>query len=488
MTTINTRLGRIKGNRGEGYCEFLGIPYAAPPVGDLRWQAPSPAAKWEGTYDATSYPNRAFQPPLPEVLGGSQGIPGEMSEDCLYLNIHTPAADDKKRPVLFWIHGGGFIQGSANDFNTAPFSRKHDVVVVAINYRLGMLGFLDLSALGEAYEGSASNGFRDQIAALQWVVDNISDYGGDPDNITICGASAGGGSVLALLGAPSATGLYQKAIAMSPGVIGASPPDVVTPFAASMDMDGPGFLEHLNTLSGQDIFDLQLASGMGALAAVDGVVVEKRSYDAIMAGETGVPYIGGCTRDEGTMLTPLIIDTGGVQAAAFFEMNLASTIGGGDGAGYTEFLTSVMPDGATMTDRMNRMWFDYFRGAALRAAQATSSAGIPAWIYNFEVPTDHELGIAHASDVPFAFYLFEDYDGPRPAFHDADDENNRRLAELWSMTIAQFVRSGDPNWDGIPTWPVYDTADRSCLMIRSDFSVAQNPDGEAALTAYGLTG
>jgi len=229
MTTIETKLGSITGSTERHATAFLGIPYAASPVGELRWMPAAAAPAWSGTFDGTLPPHRSLQPPYPEVLSGFS-IPGEESEDCLYLNIYTPAVDGKRRPVMFWIHGGAYIQGAANEYDGTTLARENDVVVVAINYRLGIFGFFDLSRFGPDYAGSASLGFQDQIAALSWVRDNIADFGGDPDNVTIWGESAGGGSVLALLGAPSAEGLFHKAVAFSPGEVTGPAVDNVTPW------------------------------------------------------------------------------------------------------------------------------------------------------------------------------------------------------------------------------------------------------------------
>ena len=217
MTVARTKAGLVQGMRAQGIEIFLGLRYAAAPKGALRFSVPEEAPGWDGVVDATQHAHRAIQgePFCPELLG-TMG-PGTTSEDCLFLNVFTPHADAGRRPVLVWIHGGGLISGSANDFDGANLAAAGDVVVVCINYRLGFFGFLDLSAYGDRFRGSASNGYRDQIAALIWVRNNIAAFGGDPDNVTIIGQSAGGGSVRALMAAPGADGLYHKAIVMSPG-------------------------------------------------------------------------------------------------------------------------------------------------------------------------------------------------------------------------------------------------------------------------------
>jgi len=156
----------------------LGLRYAAAPTGALRFMPPEPSRPWNGVYDATRLPSIALQPPDPPPL--PQPLNPHQDEDCLFLNIYTPAADRRKRPVLVWIHGGSFVTGSANEYGGSQLAAQGDVVYVALNYRLGVFGFVDLSGLDPRLAGSASNGFRDQIAALRWVRDNIADFGGDP--------------------------------------------------------------------------------------------------------------------------------------------------------------------------------------------------------------------------------------------------------------------------------------------------------------------
>ena len=302
MTAINTRLGPVTGITQDGCEVFLGIPYAEPPIGENRWMPPKAAAPWPDGLEATEHPNRSYQPPYPEALAG-RDIPGDFSEDCLYLNIYSPKTDDKRRPVMFWIHGGAYIQGSANEYDGAQLATENDVVVVCINYRLGVFGFVDFSAFGQEFMGSASLGFQDQIAALTWVKENIEDYGGDPNSVTIFGESAGGGSVLALLAAPSAKGLFHKGIGFSPGEVVGPPLDSVGPLSQAMEADGPELLSKLRGLPAEDLFALQLEGRVNTGAAVDGTIITRQPSVAIMNnGRDGVPLIVGCNKDEGSFM------------------------------------------------------------------------------------------------------------------------------------------------------------------------------------------
>jgi para-nitrobenzyl esterase len=487
MVTVKTRLGQVQGiDRGKVQ-SFLGLPYAAPPVGDRRWRPPVPAANWSGVYDATRHPNRALQAPFPEALIPPGGIPGGVSEDMLYLNVHTPRADNKSRPVMVWIHGGGYTLGSANDFDPLAFVRQHDVVVVAINYRLGIFGFLDLSRFGPEYAGSASLGFQDQIAAIRWVSQNVADYGGDANNITICGGSAGAGSVVTLLAAPSAKGLFHKAIAVSPLEVSPAPLDIITPCAAALKMDEPAFFAHIKSMSGEELFKFQTDAGIGTSACVDGEIIVKRTAEAIRDRINPVPLLVGCTAAEGPMLTEGVILNLGKDPAVFamLEAGMSPNIGGGDAGRYKAFLDKATA-GGSLEDRLNRVWFDCFRSYALRTAQAMTDAGFDAWAYTFAVPTEHVHGPTHGSDVPFVFNSLDpENDGELRYFY-RNEARTRGIARMWSKTMAHFMRHGNPNRWGMPNWPTYSAKQRACLVLKDRPAIVKNPDGPEALAAYGL--
>ena len=487
MTRIETRLGSIQGVQNPGSLSFLSIPYAQPPVGNLRWHPPQSPEPWNAVLDATRHPNRAFQAPFPDDLLPPGGIPGDLSEDMLYLNVHTPAADDKARPVMVYIHGGGYTLGSANDFDPSPFAGRNDVVVVAINYRLGVCGFLDLSRFGAEFEGSSSLGFQDQIMALRWVNEHIADYGGDPSNITILGCSAGGGSVITLLSAPSARGLFARGIAMSPLEVSPAPLDIITPCAAAMNMSEVAFFEHLRSLAAEDLFKLQTDFGIGTSACVDGKVIVQPTVEGIRNGVNPVPLLTGCTLREGPMLTDGVIKAFGNDEAVLraLEGGMSGINGGGDAERYTRYLDGLCAE-ATPEERLDQVWFDCFRSSTLRTAQALSDAGYPSWVYTFAVPTEHRFGPTHGSDVTFAFNSLDpELDGEMYVYH-RNNAENREIARCWSESFVTFMKNGDPNWSGMPDWPLYDRKDRACLVLGASPAIEQNPDGLEALAAYGL--
>src|SRR6202790_2539828 len=216
--TVSIHQGKLEGDEQNGLFVFKGIPFAAPPVGERRWRAPEKPASWTGVRDARRFGPVAHQNRVQLSALSAMVIDGEQSEDCLTLNVWTPALDGKRRPVMVWIHGGGFTIGASSQglYDGAVLARRGAVVIVTVNYRLGPLGYIRLADVtGGKIPASGNEGMLDQVAALEWVRDNIAEFGGDPGNVTIFGESAGGMSVGTLLAMPSARGLFRRAIAES---------------------------------------------------------------------------------------------------------------------------------------------------------------------------------------------------------------------------------------------------------------------------------
>ncbi len=470
---VQTGLGKIKGRASllwDGIQVFLGIPFAHPPVGSLRWKPPQRLPGWSGVLDASRYPNRCLQPDFPAALADVP-MQGVLSEDCLYLNVWAPEPDGRKRPVLFYIHGGGYAAGSANDLDPSHFALQQDVVVVAANYRLGNFGFFDLSSCSPEYSGSGALGFLDQILALRWVRDHIDDFGGNPDNVTLIGCSAGGGSVLTLQAAPAANGLFHKGIALSPGEIFSARMDIGAAQAAYLGMHKAEFLDYALKLSSEEVFGMPLQLGTGALACVDGEVIKSTAAKAIAENPNPIPMVIGSCKDEGRLLTPMVAADAGALASVLEGM--CAKMGG---APYRSYLQQTFGDGF-MEAKMTRLWDDYFRGGVVRNAEACALAGGQVWVFNFDVPTEHVLGTTHASDLPFVFNLFPE-DRPLITFHDRDDPSVREIAQSWSNTLGAFVRSGTPRDATLPSWPRYDLEQRLCLQIERDYSLVIDPDAE----------
>ena len=466
---LNSGLGDVRGLREDGLLKFLGLRYALAPSGERRFLPPVPAGGWDNTYDATQYRNRCVQPPQP-YLGD---LTGSVDEDCLFLNVVTPSVEGTSRPVLFWIHGGALVNGSANEYDGSKLAAQGDVVVVTINYRLGLLGFLDLSAFGTEFAGSISNGFLDQIVALKWVRDNISDYGGDPNNVTIFGESAGGQSVLAILASAGADGLYHKAIAHSPGTIDEGPPpNLVDPLAAYLNTSQENLIEKLRGLSPVDLLAAQLAiPSVGA--GIDGQVITRSTNAAIAErGSQGVPLIAGTNKDEGKFFTAVYEYLLGPDIVIPADTVARFVTGGEDPSGYMDGLKALHPD-ASSPEIVEQIWVDLFRRAAIGAVTTATAAGAGGWLYQFDLPSTvpflgHSIGAAHAAEISFTFNLYNTDDHGLAAFYDANDPVVRELAQRWSSTIIQFAKTGDPNGAGLPHWPRYDTDARATLVLDAD--------------------
>jgi para-nitrobenzyl esterase len=469
MTTINTRLGKVNGLNIDGVLTFLGIRYGQAPIGAYRFMPPIAAAAWHGTADATRYPNRAMQPQVVGTLG--QAVPGDLDEDCLFLNLVTPSVDGSHRPVLVWIHGGGFSAGSANEYDGSVLARQGDVVVVTVNYRLGPFGFLDLSALGNEFAGSASNGFRDQILALEWVRENIADYGGDPYNVTIFGESAGGAAVLALLAASSADGLFHKAIAHSPAGPKSQPRDITPGLAEKLGVDRSKLVKTLRGLTATELQN----TGIATAATVDGTVITRAPEQAILErGANGVPLIAGSNHDEGTLFTEG--DNGPDQDPGHYDRGIRVIANGLlDGRDSTEYIEGLKAAYANDSPKAiyERAFADVFRKPSISAVERSTRAGPGGWLYRFDLPTTLPYkgkltGATHACEMAFTFNTFANPNTVGFSFHDGNDPDVRRLGELWSNTVIAMARTGDPNGAGLPYWPRYSLEDPQCLILDKD--------------------
>lgn len=473
MVTINTALGEITGIEKDNVLTFRGVRYAESPAGKNRFLPPVPASKWEGVNDATQFPNRCYQPPTADILGPP--APGEESEDCLFLNIATPSVTGDPRPVLFWIHGGSFTMGSANEYNGSVLAAQGNVVVVTINYRLGLLGFLDLSSYGDEYAGSASNGIRDQICALKWVRDNIADYGGDPDNVTIFGESAGGASVHCILAAPSADGLYHRAIAHSPGTANTPPDDLTPVLSAHLGVDQKDLAEKLKSMKGSEILAAQIAANVSGGSVIDGTVITRSTNDAVLErGENMVPLIAGSNHDEGTLFTTIMPDE---NIYGFMGPILASmTMAGNDPTTYISALKEAYPEDDAKT-HYERIWVDMFRRSSIQSTERATKAGPGGWLYRFDLPSNIPgLGATHASEISFTFNNYANPDEIQLGFYDREDPVVKELALKWSNTIIAFAKTGDPNGAGLPLWPKYSEEDRQTLILDDNPRVESDLD------------
>jgi para-nitrobenzyl esterase len=476
MITINTRLGEISGLKRGSVFHFRGIRYGEAPIGQRRFLPPVAASGWQGIFDGAAFGNRAMQPTPAEMP--DPDARGKVDEDCLFLNIVTPSVEGSDRPVLVWIHGGSFTGGSANDCDGSALAEQGDVVVVAINYRLGLLGFLDLSDYGAELAGSASNGIRDQILALEWVRDNIADYGGNPGNVTIFGNSAGGTSVNCLLASPAADGLYHKAIAHSASVANIPPNNLPPRLSAHLGIEEPELIDALRTMSGEDLLAAQAAIGSNDAHCLDGTVITRSISQAIdECGSAGVPLIAGCNRNEGTVFSAGM--TGESLQRTLGRMLAKETMGGGDPTEYLEALKAAYPED-TPKAHFERIWVDLFRRPSVYTTEMATAAGSGGWLYRFDLVSSRypEFGAAHGTEVAFTFNTYANPEAADQAFHDAEDPAVRRLALNWSNTIIAFARTGNPNDAGLPEWPRYSSDDRRSMILDSSPRIANDLDAK----------
>ena len=479
MIIADTTSGPVQGREKEDVLLFAGVPYAAAPVGALRFRAPQPVEPWREVRKATR-----FGPAAPQVPTGglTANTPVRWNEDCLTLNVCTPAADGARRPVLFWIHGGGYRtgQGAIPWYNGARFARNGDVVVVSINYRLGAFGFTDLSEFGETYATSGANGLFDQIAALRWVQDNIASFGGDPAKVTIAGESAGAFSVCTLLASPMAQGLYRAAIAQSGGAHHTLPAAagrlVAHRLLEALNADGPDDLQAVDAeaiLAAQGRIADELGDGAGAadklgvpvapFYPVEGNrVVPAPPLEAIVGGASrGIPLLTGTNRHETTLFGYGQTDDARLQRIAArygAEGTLDAYRANRPGAGADDLLT------AFTTDHM-------FRIPAVRLVEARAvHPDTPSWMYWFcweSRAFEGRLGATHALEIPF---VFDNLDRPGVDVFLGPGERPQSLAHTMHRAWIEFVRNGDPGW------PPYDPGQRATMKFDQSSGLVMDPD------------
>lgn len=430
---VHTADGPVRGRTEAGVSAFKGIPFAAPPVGPLRWRAPQPVAPWNAVRDASRYAADCMQLPFPSDAAPLGTAP---AEDCLYANVWRPAGAATALPVMVWIYGGGFVNGGSSPptYSGAALARQ-GIMVVSFNYRLGRFGtFAHPRLTGGDSAREVDFGLLDQLAALRWVRRTIARFGGDPDNVTIVGESAGGRSVHAMLTAPAARGLFRRAVIQSGGTASSDGSSRATAQAAGVAFagrkgiarDDPQAAAKLRALAPDAIVDgLNLAT-MGETRDYTGPVPDGTTFvDSLVAYRTGkfatVPVMIGATSDD---------------------------IGGADGP--------MIAGARTLADLLSR------RGA-------------PVYHYRFDyvagsARTATTRGAGHATDIPF---FFDTADIKYGAQTTADD---RTAARVMSRYLVNFVKNGDPNGGGAPAWRRYTAADRQMLTLTPSAKAMAGPE------------
>lgn len=484
-----TTSGPVRGVEKAGVLRFRGIPFAAPPVGERRWRPPAPVEPWTEPRDATRAGPMAPQLPgtLEAMLGANTMA---QAEDCLYLNVVTPACDDVGRPLLVWIHGGGFTSGAGSLpwYSGAQLVASDDVVVVSVNYRLGALGFLHLPTLGEGFGASGNVGLLDQVAALRWVRDNAAAFGGDPANVTVFGESAGAMSIGCLLGTPDAAGLFHRALPQSGAAQAVQQPAEAEAVAAGVAAAAGVTVDDLPELTADAILEAQQAVAASRLAGfggttgsilpfapvVDGVVLPRHPLDAVADGSAaGVDLLTGTTAEEFRFFT--VMAQSDPLADAGLRKRVARIVGDDRADEVIDAYRADHP-GASNDDIAVAAATDWvFRVPAERLLEAQHPHG-STWSYRFawrSTAFDGRLGACHALDIPFVFDVV-DRPGSELLLGEVTD-GAVRLAHGMRSAWTSFARSGAPAGEGLPTWPAWDPQRRATMVLDDPPTVVDDP-------------
>ncbi len=492
--TVTIHPGRLHGIVEDSVCAWKGIPYAKPPVGDLRFRAPQPADGWQGVKDAskTGFVAPQFRRATNET--------NQRNEDCLTLNVWSPAADGHKRPVMVWIHGGGFLVGSgaAEMYDGATLSKNGDVVVVTINYRLGALGFLYFDGIKGHQAGFDDNlGIRDQVAALQWVHDNIASFGGDPNLVTIFGESAGAISVQTLMVVPSAHGLFKRAIAESGPPESLFKPEISTTFTLRyLKMLGvsPDSLQLLKTLPtdtfgevmGRLVKELMVEPGTVKVPSptVDGTFIPQDIMTAFREGKAaGIDLMIGTNKDEATLLA--------VKRVGLTPKNVDEL---------QPYLANIVPDRrANLITKykhyphkrgvMEMTTDGIFAMPAIRLSEIQTKYA-PTYMYRFDWSSwgMNMVGLraCHGAELPFVFGTID----KKPGKYFAIMSNKKvdwSLSRLIQQNWVNFARYGNPDPSGQEGWSTYDPAKRSTMIFNKKSKPAADPKSEQRIAWTGLS-
>ena len=460
---VKTALGVVEGKQDGPVRAFLGIPYAAPPVDQLRWRAPMPAAKWKGVRAATEFGSHCMQPTIyADMIFRDPGI----SEDCLTLNIWTPAKDKKaKLPVMVWIYGGGFIAGGTSEGRQDGAQlASNGVIVVTMNYRLGIFGFFahpDLEAESE-HHSSGNYGLMDQTAALKWVQENIAAFGGDAGNVTVFGESAGSFSVSAQMASPLAKGLFEKAIGESGAAFNSS--GLSFPDKKIAEQQGAAFAHDtmaidsvslLRAIPAQELMeDSRKKNSKGEMPRfggdIDGYFLPE-SVPAIFAAgkQNDVPLLAGYNRDEGGIDKKVTLGSYKADVAAKFGENADAVLKAFPASDDAEAVRAA-------ADLAAQKFIAYSTWKWMEAQLKTGKQPVYRYKFDLAAPPDpnHPQGDVayHSSEIP---YVFGDLDLLKGfAWRPEDRTLSKEMQQYWT----NFAKTSDPNGDGLPKWPVYTPA------------------------------
>ncbi|WP_082339925.1 carboxylesterase/lipase family protein [Pseudomonas sp. Pf153] len=512
-TCAKVESGTVKGFREGDVVAFKGIPYASAPVGDLRFQPPRPAKPWSNILETNEYKSSCaqFKDPLEEYSTPARKVTSRTgdeieiydNEDCLYLNVWTPKVDSKKRPVMVFIHGGAFVVGSSSsDFYNGKNLASHDAVIVNFNYRLGLFGFMELGELDSAYKGSGNNGLRDQIAAISWVKRNASAFGGDPDNITVFGESAGSASINALMATKRPENLFKRAIAQSGGAQIIHSPKVASQAAKDIfkasDMKTFSEFRDASTQALLEIQTLAYAqSEIGDLLFapfIDGDIIIGEPNKVIKAGNAkAIDLMAGATQNEmnywslydsehRNMFTDAT-DFGDASPLMpeKYRKDLEHRIKGSLDDKYKAILKEAdlskvrqaQNDDFAMIQPMRKMVEN----------QQTNNPNVYLYRFKWAVPDSYipkgqkNLGSVHAMELPFVFGSLDLAWVPGGVEFSAEPSNEaKELSKQMMAAWTNFARTGNPNDKNVPEWQTYDVSARQTMIWDDQSSSKSDPE------------
>lgn len=488
-----TTHGKIQGfEDGQGLKTFLGIPYAKQPVGKLRFTPPQEPDKWDGIKQTVE-----FSPSCPQIKDKFESASlWKQGEDCLSLNIWTPGLDSKKRPVIIYIHGGGFMNGGTSDphYNGRFIAKRGDIVFASINYRINAFGFLFLEDFGKEFAGTGNNAIRDQLMAIRWIKKNAANFGGDPDNITVMGESAGSASVLILMGLPQAKGLFHKAIAESGGLnLIRTREQAKAHTAGFMELAGVKDVTGLRSLSVEQIVqaieDHLDSAGLEAdllyAPVIDGVVIPGDPLAAISNGAaSGIALLTGTTLDEYRYW----INYSGflrylpLRLVPYFSHQTRKKFHGHEDEIF-DFYEKKYPDASCADHTFSFVTDMMFLIPHIQVAEEQSKyAKVFMYRFDWKSRAKDYLGACHVIELLFALRTF---DSPK-SYYIVGPEPPMALSDAVQGAWVAFARSGNPNTVGLPAWPSYDDKSRATMIMNIQSRVADDLEKDVRLFYKGI--